>query len=283
MAKRKASEKKQTKNTVEPKGKTNSSSNNYTKIIIGVVVIVILAVILATQLFKTTVKDGDTVKFDYVLKLQDGTVYDTSIKSIGDAAGLPKPQYQAIEIKLGQGALIPGVEKALVGMAKEQKKTITVRPEEGYGLVSEDQILKGLKRLIDSKKYSVIDKATFKTAFGKDPLIGEVFTRPELPWKINITAANETSVTLGAVVNVGEEIHLPGAQWDAVIRSVTDDSVVIYQSPILDSRVSFPTTSGIVTGKVIRVDDTSFDVDTNHPLAGKTLTFELTLVDITTK
>ncbi|HUV30403.1 MAG TPA: peptidylprolyl isomerase [Acidobacteriota bacterium] len=66
-------------------------------------------------------KAGDTVKVHYTGKLEDGTVFDSS--SGGDP----------LEFTIGQGRIIPGFENGIVGMVKDDKKTITTTSEEAYG------------------------------------------------------------------------------------------------------------------------------------------------------
>lgn len=41
----------------------------------------------------------------------------------------------------GEGALIPGLEKALNGLSEGDKKDIIVEPEDGYGVRSEENII----------------------------------------------------------------------------------------------------------------------------------------------
>lgn len=67
------------------------------------------------------VKTGDIVKVHYTGKLQNGDVFDTS-ESRGP-----------IEFKIGDKTIIPGFEKAIVGMKKGEKKTITIPSDKAYG------------------------------------------------------------------------------------------------------------------------------------------------------
>lgn len=67
-----------------------------------------------------TVKKGDTIRIHFVGKLDDGTVFDTSE---GGAS---------LEIKVGGGEFLPGLEKGLVGMSAGERKTIRVATGEGY-------------------------------------------------------------------------------------------------------------------------------------------------------
>jgi peptidylprolyl isomerase len=67
------------------------------------------------------VKQGDTVTVHYTGKLTDGTVFDTS------------HDRHPLRFTLGKGQLIPGFEKAVVGMAKGDKKTVMIPFAEAYG------------------------------------------------------------------------------------------------------------------------------------------------------
>lgn len=68
------------------------------------------------------VKEGSKVKIEYEGRLEDGTVFDSSEK-----------QGKPLEIEVGAKQVIPGFEKALVGMEKGQEKEVTLPPEEAYG------------------------------------------------------------------------------------------------------------------------------------------------------
>ncbi len=69
---------------------------------------------------------GNRVKVEYVGKLQDGTVFDSSATGSG------------IELVIGDHQVIPGFENALVGMEVGQTKSITLAPEEAYGPYRDD-------------------------------------------------------------------------------------------------------------------------------------------------
>ncbi|TXD68047.1 FKBP-type peptidyl-prolyl cis-trans isomerase [Aequorivita lipolytica] len=72
------------------------------------------------------VQGNETVKLHYTGKLNDGQVFDSSI------------QREPLEVKLGEGKLIPGFEKGLVDMKINDKKTITIPKEEAYGEVQKE-------------------------------------------------------------------------------------------------------------------------------------------------
>ena len=87
------------------------------------------------------VENGKNVSVHYTLKLEDGTVVDSSVGR------------EPLKTVIGQGQLIPGFEKGLVGMEVGEKKNIEVEPDEGYGerydglvtTVSPEQVPPGVK------------------------------------------------------------------------------------------------------------------------------------------
>ncbi|MGD8747824.1 MAG: peptidylprolyl isomerase [Balneolaceae bacterium] len=73
------------------------------------------------------VKDGDTVKVHYTGKLTDeGTVFDSS------------REREPLEFTLGQGQLIPGFEKAVIGMEVGDNTTVEIASKDAYGARRED-------------------------------------------------------------------------------------------------------------------------------------------------
>jgi peptidylprolyl isomerase len=72
------------------------------------------------------VKDGSTVGLEYTLKLDDGSVADTS-------EGRAPLVYQQ-----GAGQILPALEQSLAGLSIGDEKQVSLAPEEGYGPVRED-------------------------------------------------------------------------------------------------------------------------------------------------
>lgn len=66
-------------------------------------------------------KQGDTVTVQYVGKLPDGTVFDTSYER------------GPLQFTIGQGQIIPGFEQAVIGMEVGENKNITLEPDQAYG------------------------------------------------------------------------------------------------------------------------------------------------------
>lgn len=139
------------------------------------------------------VENGVYVQVQYQGTLTDGQVFDTS-------QGRPP-----LEVKMGCGQLIQGFEDALMGMSLNEKKSITLTPDQAYGNRDENQ-----KRS---------------------------FPRAEVPPQMN--------------PEVGQTVALSGPSGQQVPATITE------------------------------VNDEAITVDLNHPLAGKTLMFDIEVVGIT--
>ncbi len=74
-------------------------------------------------------KKGDTVRVHYTGKLDNGTVFDTSLKR------------NPLQFTLGNGQVIVGVENAVIGMNVGESKTVVIPMEQAYGPRRDDLIV----------------------------------------------------------------------------------------------------------------------------------------------
>ena len=74
-------------------------------------------------------KDGDTVKVHYTGTLENGEVFDTS------------QEREPLEFTLGQGQLIPGFEKAVIGLNVGDSTKVDIPSVEAYGEMREDLVI----------------------------------------------------------------------------------------------------------------------------------------------
>ena len=75
-----------------------------------------------------TIKKGDKVKVSYTGKLEDGNVFDTSENKA------------PLSFEVGAGQVIPGFDKAVEGMKKDEDKTFTLSVEDAYGPVKKELV-----------------------------------------------------------------------------------------------------------------------------------------------
>ena len=254
------------------------NKKHYGYLAVGVVVIVVLLALLYAQLETPKVKVGSIIKVDYVGSLEDGTVFDTSIKEIGEKAGLKRPQYDSFQFQVGSGQAIQGFDQGVVGMVVGEKKTLTITPDKAYGNQDPNKILKA-NREIFIQHITQISTENFKNFFKADPVVGKEITTQELPWKLKIQKIENSTIYLENLLTNGQKVVLPGTSWESQINSI-GESIKIIQNPKIGDLLSFPTAQGSVMGTIVKVDGTSFSMNTNHPLAGKTLMFEITVREI---
>ncbi len=136
------------------------------------------------------IENGNKVKVHYTGKLEDGKEFDSSL------------QREPLEFVVGTGQLIEGFETGVIGLAKGDKKTLTIAPESGYGPVVESMV-------------------------------------------VHVPRSN-----VPPDVQVGSQLQADGENGQPmvfVVREVNEDNIII---------------------------------DGNHPLAGKTLTFDVEIVDV---
>jgi len=74
-------------------------------------------------------KNGDTVKIHYTGKLEDGTVFDSSIG------------HDPLEFQIGQNQIFPKLEEAVIGMEPSDTKTVVVSSEDAYGPYREEMVV----------------------------------------------------------------------------------------------------------------------------------------------
>jgi hypothetical protein len=75
-----------------------------------------------TTMSEKVAGNGSVVSVHYTGKLQDGTVFDSSLT-----------RGQPISFVLGSGQVIKGWDEGILGMRVGEKKTLTVPPEKAYG------------------------------------------------------------------------------------------------------------------------------------------------------
>ena len=133
---------------------------------------------------------GSKVSIHYTLTV-DGSIVDSS------------KDKEPLEYVQGEGMLVPGIEKGLLGATAGEKRHIEVAPDEGYGEAHPELLIKAPREAL----------------------------------------AHLPDLAVNAVVQ-GEG---PDGPFRAVVRAIADEDVTL---------------------------------DLNHPLAGKTLTFDVEVVSV---
>lgn len=74
-------------------------------------------------------KKGDKVRVHYIGRLEDGSVFDSSVDR------------EPLEFTLGEKQVIPGFEKAVEGMTPGESKTALIAASQAYGQYYSEMVL----------------------------------------------------------------------------------------------------------------------------------------------
>jgi FKBP-type peptidyl-prolyl cis-trans isomerase SlpA len=89
------------------------------------------------------VQNGDTITVNYTGRLEDGTIFDSSLNE----------GREPLTSTLGQGQLIPGFENGLIDMIIGDTKTIEIESENAYGnYIPEMTTIVGLNQVPEGVK-----------------------------------------------------------------------------------------------------------------------------------
>jgi peptidylprolyl isomerase len=119
-------------------------------------------------------KPGDTVKVHYTGKLEDGTVFDSSVDR------------EPLAFRLGAGQIIPGFEKAVEELELGEKTTTVIPAVQAYGPWQEE---------------AMVTVARGDLPPDLEPEVGQQLqVQPEggQPLTVRIVQVNDTQVTLDA-------------------------------------------------------------------------------------
>ncbi len=118
------------------------------------------------------VMEGDTIVINYVGKLEDGAVFDST------------EDKSPLEFTVGEGEVVQGLEQGVIGMALGESRSIAVPMEKGYGPSLKEKI-----REFDNAKVS----QDFKPEVGQRM---QMYRADGLPFMGTVVAVSETSFTV---------------------------------------------------------------------------------------
>jgi peptidylprolyl isomerase len=119
-------------------------------------------------------KQNDTVRVHYTGRLDDGSVFDSSLER------------EPIEFTIGEGHVIPGFEQAVVGMNPGETKTVRILSDDAYGPYREDMVL-------------TVERSQFPPDI--EPTVGQALQVQQSngePFVVTVSEVSEASVKLDA-------------------------------------------------------------------------------------
>ncbi len=166
----------------------------------------VLLILMAEDITKDTskrIENGDTISVDYVGRLEDGTIFDTSVKEAAIQAGIYNQMrnYEPLTFKVGAGQMIKGFDEGVVGMQVGEEKTLSIPPEEAYGEYNEE-LARELP--IDAVDFAPEVGMRLVTDQGLTGIITEV-SESSFIVDFNHQLAGKTLIFLVRIVSVEEE------------------------------------------------------------------------------
>ncbi|MBA1341838.1 MAG: FKBP-type peptidyl-prolyl cis-trans isomerase [ANME-2 cluster archaeon] len=266
------------------------------------------------------VETGDTVQVDYTGKLPDGTVFDTSDPEVAVSAGVYQEgrPYQPLVVGVGAHNVIKGFEDGLLGMKEGESRTLTIPPEDGYGPLDPTKIdvvpqLNDIPATQTFEREIQVPEIQFNMTFGTENDVGDTVTIPDSPinltiieigdivklsydmevgdrieggqtlWSDEVIEVNSTHIVMRHDVEVGDVIQFPESLWNSTVLEVTGTNITLQHNPIPDTTFYITVQTMFGPQQVpaqVHFNETDIILDSNHFLAGKTLTFEVEVVAI---
>ncbi|NTV79578.1 MAG: hypothetical protein HGA25_10720, partial [Clostridiales bacterium] len=91
------------------------------------------------------VEKGDNVSVNYIGKLDNGTVFDTSLVDVAKEAGLYDANstrtYEPMSFVVGTGQMISGFDNGVLNMTVGEEKTLKLSPDEAYGEYNQEYLV----------------------------------------------------------------------------------------------------------------------------------------------
>ena len=222
------------------------------------------------------VQNGDYISVDYIAKLENGEVFDTTIKEIGENASIPKVEwynrssYGSLNFTIGFKRYI--FEDYLLGMKIGEKKTIVIPPEKAYGNRSKELVVVTPRFTIFPK---VMGFPIYEFIRGTKT-VPEVNKTVELKyWKVKVLRIDEENESVVVEHLVENNSIIPIPLGSLKIR-LNNSYVIAELEPIVNRTIKI--NNGFA--KVTDVNETHITIDYNHPLAGKKLIYEIIIRDI---
>ena len=297
----------------------NEDIKYYIGIVALAAILVGVLFITSTQ-SSAVVEMGDTVQVDYTGKLPDGTVFDTSDPEVAVSAGVYQEgrPYQPLMVGVGAHNVIKGFEDGLLGMEEGESKTLTIAPEDGYG-PSDPTKIDVIPQLDDIPATQTfmreigVPAMQFNMTFGTGNKVGDIINVPDSAinmtileigetvnisynfevgdivdggntvWADEVIEVNSSHIVIRHNVEVGDIIQFPESPWNSTVLEVTETNITLQHNPIPDTTVytTMQTMFGPQQVPVeVHFNETDIILDSNHFLAGKTLTFEVEVVAI---
>ncbi|HEU19652.1 MAG TPA: DUF255 domain-containing protein [Deltaproteobacteria bacterium] len=221
---------------------------------------------------------GDLATASYTVRLDDGALLYTTVPEIADNPETRRsPWYMSSEhfgpelIVAGGENMIPGLGDFIIGLKKGQRTVVTIPPERVYGTYEQDGVYH-FDRVSIMPRILYLSREEYRSIFSVEPVVDENVNL--VPYFTSrIIQISDQGVVLESVVE--NSMHYEEEFGSVNIRPENDD-IMIELTPNKDALFNMDGAAG----RIADVNERSFTVDMNHPLAGKTLRVDLEILSL---
>jgi len=131
-----------------------------------------------TEEKEDTAQEGQVAIIHYVGRIaegeEEGEVFDTTNVDVALEEEIYHDQrdYKPLELRLGEGNVVEGLEEAVVGMEKGEEKTVEVEPERAFGEHDPDEVVEFPREMFEDSDIEVGKLA--KTQDGRNGWVTEM-------------------------------------------------------------------------------------------------------------
>ena len=259
--------------------------------------------------------NGQSVTLNYIGRLSDGRVFDTSLFDVANDSGrYPKSltftmrsndSYEPFSMtagNYGSGGTIKGFALGVLGMHVNETKLIEVPPGEGYPVDSE--MIRTLDLVQQIPATEVMTVQEFQNAFQTDPILMQTLHHFFWGWDVVVAFNGSGMVTITHEPIVGQTVYPFGDPndlssllgWPVVVESFDSNGFngngmttvrhVISPSDVYNVKGtdsdggSFVLSAYNATAGTFQIHKSDSSTGYNGELAGRTLFFEVTIVSI---
>jgi len=292
--------------------------------VVAIIVVLGFVVFVAYNGMKTNtantsepIVSGETITLNYTGTLPDGRVFDTSILSVAmNDALYPKSltftqksndtyvPFEMVAGKYGSGGTIKGFALGVIGMRVNERKTIEVKPEDGYAVNQSMIETIPLNQTVPATE--TVTDTMFMSLFGTDPVLMDILPHYKWKWDVQVIRYIAGFVTFRSFPTVGQTVYPFGNPtdadspmgWGCVVESYDPQAyggigtisvrhMVSAQDVYYIKGTDFDKSTFILSGYnatagTFQIHRSNSDTGYNGELAGRTLYFEVTILTVKT-
>ncbi len=250
---------------------------------------------------------GDNVSVYYTTYYLNGSLIQTNDPEVAKKYNITIKIQSPLRFKLGSSKMIKGFQMHLIGHHKGEHFNFTLRPEEAYGRID----IKKIKLVSNEQKFPLkseiprvynISNEDYLKRFYKKPRIGALVNRVPDPYYYETISVNKNYSLISGLAEVNKTYKFNKYPWNVTVYKLDNYTIYIKHNPINNSIINtkygpalltiknesivfkYNATIGKVVyrglrkGVIVDKNDKYFKINFNHPLAGKSLVFDVRIV-----